>query len=396
MIVGDVAVTVGTDAVYGLDLSTGKVRWQLFRNGGPIAMPAVGVSGGNPVLVFSDEEPSGQTSLVGVDLSSMLEIWRTPLEAASKSAVAIDGNLAVVSDENGNVYGVKLDSGVLLWTYKVGGTIDAAAAISDQKVFVVSRDTSGRELVRLVALGEADGKPLAWSPFTPKIAGSTASAPAVSSGTTVLGFADRVFRSIGPDGADVWGSLTNSLFSPVSAPAVAGGSVFVADVAGGLYRIDASTGSRTWDYQFNDLIVRSSPVVAGGYVLVGLNDGRLVAVNVDSGNLTWQGPADPGLIGPIALSPQALVAVKGGSKGGLVAFVHDDAGKLVDIPSPTKVDSSKLFGNYALALVIATVLLFVPFRLLVARFPDPAVYEADEGSDEETNGDAPHDEDEED
>jgi len=197
-------------------------------------------------------------------------------------------------------------------------------------------------------------------------------------------------HSVGPSGQERWGSLTNSLFSPVSSPALAGGDVYIADASGGLYRIDASTGSRVWDYQLNDLIVRSSPVVAGSAALVGLNDGRMVAVDVESGNLIWQSPEDPGLIGPIALSPEAVVAVKGGSRGGLVGFVHDDSGALVNVPTPTKVDAGKLFGNYAIALLATSLLLFGSFRLLARRFPGQAITRPGAGSADEDEG--PYDE----
>ncbi len=311
-------------------------------------------------------------------MSSMREIWRTPLEAASRSAVAIDGNIAIVSDEDGNVYAVKIDSGVLSWTDKLGGTIDAAAAVSDGRVLVVVRDTSGQQIVRLLALDETTGKTL-WE-FAPRVAGATASAPAASNGGAFIGSADRVVHSIEPNGQERWGSLTNSLFSPVSSPALAGGDTYIADASGGLYKIDVSTGARVWDYQLNDLIVRSSPVIAGRVALVGLNDGRMVAVDVGSGNLVWQSPVDPGLIGPIALSPHAVVAVKGGSQGGLVAFAHDDAGKLLDIPSPTKVDAGRLFGNYAIALLVMSLILLAPFRLLVGRFPGPGIPQPGAGS----------------
>lgn len=382
VIAGDVAIAVGEDAVYGLDLATGERKWLLVRYGGPLSMPAVGLAGDRQVLVYADEAGSG-ASLVGVDLSSTQEIWRVPLGATSRSGVTIDGDTALVADEDGNVYAVKLDAGTLAWTSKTEGAVDAAVAVSDGKVFVVVRDTAGQRM-KLLALDEASGKQV-WE-YSPRAAGSTASAPAAADGVAVIGSADRFIRSIDPDGRERWGSLSNSLFSPVSSPALAGGYVYIADASGGLYRVDASTGERVWDYQLNDLIVRSSPVVAGSAALIGLNDGRLVAVDVDSGDLVWQSPAKPGSIGAIALSPQVVVAVRGGSEGGLVAFVHDDAGKLVDIPTPTKVDAGRLFGNYVLALVIVTAALFVPFRLLASRFGGTAVPASggDEDADEST------------
>jgi hypothetical protein len=141
----------------------------------------------------------------------------------------------------------------------------------------------------------------------------------------------------------------------------------IADASGGVYRFDASSGRELWDHQLNELIVRSSPVFAGTSVLVGLNDGRLVALDAGTGHLVWQSRPTPGLIGAISLSPDAVIAVKGGRAPGLVAFVHDPGGSLTDVPSPTEVDVRKLFGNFAVAFAACVVGLYAPFRFLRHR-----------------------------
>jgi outer membrane protein assembly factor BamB len=111
-------------------------------------------------------------------------------------------------------------------------------------------------------------------------------------------------------------------------------------------------------------------------VLVGTNDGRLSAIDIESGDLVWQSAESPGLLGAIALSPETVVAVKGGKQAGLVAFVHDLQGSLVRVPSPTVLDLTALLGRYALAFVAVGVVLYVPLRLLRRRL-GPAFAEAE-------------------
>ncbi|MGH2589842.1 MAG: PQQ-binding-like beta-propeller repeat protein, partial [Actinomycetota bacterium] len=198
-------------------------------------------------------------------------------------------------------------------------------------------------------------------------------------GIVVVVLADRLVRGLGgEEGDELWASLALSFFSPVTSPALRDGSVFVADLGGGLYRFDSEDGVRAWSYQFNEVVLRSSPVVSGAWVLLGLNDGRLVAVNGESGRLAWQSAASGGLIGTIALSPEAIVAVKGGAEGGLIAFEHDPDGRLVDIPSPTELDGGTTLARIGAAAAIALAVLLVPGILLRRRFGDAFATEGED------------------
>lgn len=365
VIVGSVAITVGERAVYGVDIGTGEQVWQLIRNGGPLSMPAVGTVGAEQVLVFLDESESLGASLVGVDLSSMRERWRVPLGATVRSGVTVDGANAYAADADGTVYAVSLDAGTLLWTAETIGRVEGSLAAADGNVYVLARDPD-QQRVQLVALDPQTGDP-AWD-FSPRVGATTASVPAAGSGLVVIGAADRLIRGLGADaGSERWTTLAMSLFSPVSGAALESGTMVIADASGGVYRLDPTSGHELWDHQLNELVVRSSPVFAGTSVLVGLNDGRLVALDVGTGHLVWQNRPTPGLIGTIALSPDAVVAVKGGNTPGLVAFVHDPDGSLTDVPSPTEVDFARLFGNFAVAFAACLVALYVPFRLLRRR-----------------------------
>jgi outer membrane protein assembly factor BamB len=161
--------------------------------------------------------------------------------------------------------------------------------------------------------------------------------------------------------------------------------VFAADISGGLYGLDANDGERRWSYQLNEVVFRSSPVVSDASVLLGLGDGRLVAIDVSSGHLVWESDASPGLVGTIALSTDAVIAVKGGRGAGLIAFEHDPDGALVDVPSPTELDVGTTLSRYGLAAVLVFGVALVPGLLARRRFGPAA-----EGSDE-IDDDAPDD-----
>lgn len=403
VIAGDLVFATGREAIYAIDLATGDVAWQVPRDGGRISMPAVGQSGEEQLLVFL-EGPAGEdgaadasaspsaspsasdgegapdaevSSVVAIDLATQEERWRAPLGTASRSGVTISGERAFVADDDGTVYAVELSSGEIAWTGSAAGRVEAPPAAADGKVYVVARDEDAQR-AELVALDDETGQ-TSWT-FSPPAGAVAASAVSAADAVAVLGTADRFVRGLEAGSGEVrFEALALTLFSPVSSPAFQPGNVYAADASGGVYRFDPSDGSRDWQHQLNDLVVRSSPVVVGSFLLVGTNDGRLVAFDVGSGDVVWQSLESQGLVGAIALSHEAVVTVKGGSDAGLIAFEHDPEGSLVRVPSPTIVDPPSLYGNFALAFVIAAIVIYVPFRLLRARMgPAFEVDEADE------------------
>jgi outer membrane protein assembly factor BamB len=406
VIAGDVVFATGREAIYALDLGTGDIVWQVPRNGGRISMPAVGAAGEEQLLVFlegpaakdasagASPSPSDagdeaateidRSSLVAIDLATQQERWRTPLEAASRSGVTIAGDRAFAADDDGTVYAVDLASGDVAWTASAAGRVEAPPAAADGKVYVVGRDEEARK-AELVALDEASGK-VAWA-FSPPAGAVAASAVSAADAIAVFGTADRFVRGLEAESGEIrFEALALTLFSPVSSPAFQPGNVFAADASGGVYRFDPSDGSRDWQHQLNDLVVRSSPVLVGSFLLVGTNDGRLVAFDVATGDLVWQTAESQGLVGAIALSHEAVVAVKGGRDAGLVAYEHDPEGSFVRVPSPTIVDPPSLYGNFALAFVIAAVVIYLPFRLLRQRM-GPAFEPEDEVDESDGTGD---------
>lgn len=420
VVAGDLAVSVGNEAVYGIDVASGTIEWRVARDGGPLSIPAVGAGPRGRILVYLDgpgpndaggapegspspspsasAAPSGSPSttgpspspagpdeqvstLVAVSLADRTELWRTPLGATSRSGVTIDGTNAFVGDQEGTVYAVSLESGAITWSAEMDGLVDSAVAVADAQVVAVARNPDTAQVV-VAAFDEATGE-RSWPALAIQANSTAGTAASAGGGSLFVGSADRRVRALDTqDGTERWATLVLSLFSPATSLAFDDESVFAADIAGGLYRLDAADGERRWSYHLNEVVLRSSPVVSGSSVLLGLGDGRLVAVDVASGHLVWESAPSAGLIGTIALSSDAVIAVKGGRAAGLIAFEHDPQGALVDVPSPTQLEGGTTLTRWALATVIVFAVAFIPGIWARRRFGVVADEEpGDDGSD---------------
>src|SRR5918995_743804 len=284
---------------------------------GAVIVDGLAISVGRASVYAVDVAEAADASLVAISLEGQREVWRVPLGAESRSGVTVDGDIAYVGDQDGTLYAVDVADGTVRWTSEMSGRIDISIAASDGRAVAISRNDDSRRVV--VAAHDADDGERLWQ-ITPQLSATAASSAALTEDAVIIGLADRLVRAFGvEDGEERWSSLALQLFSPLTAPAVGDDAVYVADIGGGLYRLDPVDGGRGWSFQFNEVVVRSSPVIIDRWVLLGLNDGRLVAVDAASGRLTWQSAPSQGLAGTIAVSSEAIVAVRGGNDPGLVA-----------------------------------------------------------------------------
>jgi outer membrane protein assembly factor BamB len=74
-----------------------------------------------------------------------------------------------------------------------------------------------------------------------------------------------------------------------STPAVVDGMVYVGSLDGNLYVLDALTGKERWRFR-TGISIQSSPAVAGGMVYIGSNDHYLYAVDALTGTVRWLFP----------------------------------------------------------------------------------------------------------
>ena len=418
---GSSVIAVGPTSIVAADLSSGRQLWSADRDYGPSTTPAIAVAAKRRLLIYTEgfgptppgtsvtpstvgtptPSPSPSASGTGsfdshvaaLDLATHKPAWTTPLqlEKVSRTGVTVDGNTAFVGDHDGNVYAIDAATGVPRWTSHAGGFLTNSLAVSRGEVVAA---VQGNRTTRphLIAFKESDGSML-WNV---EVQGGAvlASAPAIENGHVIVGFSDQTVRSFDlSDGSQSWTARLNSPVFFTGAPAVTPDAVLAVDVSGEVYRLDLATGKRAWDFALNETVLRSPVVVAGDRVLIASSTGHLSAVDLTSGRLVWRSDGGRGILRSLTPTSAAVVAVRGGTQPGLVAFVEDPGGTLVSVVSPTTFDLSKLLLAFAAAAVPLGLILMLGGRAALVRM-GPAFLDDDSGGDE--HGDQMDDMDEDD
>ena len=87
------------------------------------------------------------------------------------------------------------------------------------------------------------------------------------------------------DGKEVWTYKTESGF--IAAPAVRGGLLYVGDIDGKFYALDAKTGKPKWTFAA-EAEIDSGANFWKDNVLFGSQDATLYCLNAESGKLVWK------------------------------------------------------------------------------------------------------------
>ncbi len=401
VIAGDLAVTVAPRAVYGVDLATGEQSWRIDRDFGPSAPPAIAGSATGPLLVYTEgfgpNPPSeafasptaGTTSdagatpadtgdtpfdsrVIAVDLLTRRPVWDAPvpLQAVSRTGVTVDGTSAYVGDDDGMITAIDLADGEVRWTYDAPGPVATSIGAEEGTLVFSTQPRTGQPAV-VIALDSSDGSET-WR-FTPTALPFIATVPTIAGGTVYLGFSDQTgsrARALTlADGTQRWETAVNSQFSPLTSLISTDEAVVAVDAYGQAYALDPTTGGRIWDFALNTVAVRSVPVVIGVSLLIPTDEGELVAIDTRSHELIARtaGAGPRGYLGPMAVTSQLVVAVKGGHHPGLVAFQHDPDTPLLSITSPTVLSIWPMVANVAIAALPLLLLLGLAGRWLTAR-----------------------------
>lgn len=392
---GSTVIAVGPSSIVAADLASGRQLWSVDRDYGPPTTPAIAVTPKRRLLIYTEgfgptppgkigtpstsgaltpspsSSASGTTSfdshVTALDLDTREPAWTTSLQLkkVSRTGVTVDGDTAFVGDHDGNVYAIDVATGVLRWTSHAGGFLANSLAASGGEVVVA---VQGARTTRphLIAFKESDGS-TSWDV---EVQGGAvlASAPAIADGHVIVGFSDQTVRSFDlSDGSQSWEARLNSPMFFTGAAAVTPDGVLVVDLSGEVYRLDLATGDRVWDFALNETVLRSPVVVAGDRALIASSKGHLSAIDLTSGRLVWQGDAGAGILRSLTPTSNAVVAVRGGSQPGLVAFVKDPDGTLVSVVSPTDLDLSKLLLAFVAAAVPLAMFLMLGGRAALMR-----------------------------
>jgi outer membrane protein assembly factor BamB len=405
---GDLAVTVGPRAVYGVDLGTGEASWQIARAYGPVAVPAIAPAGEGSALIYTEgygpnppsdaySSPTASAStptatstpvttpgaseggnvdfdsrVVAVDLQTREPLWDAPvdLQAVSRTGVTVDGDTAYVGDDDGIVTAIDTATGAVRWTYDAPGPVSTTVAVG-AGVVVVSTQPRTAEPAIVLAVHASDGSE-AWR-FQPTTLPFIATVPAIADGVVYLGSSDRTgsrARALSAeDGSELWATPVNSQFAPFTALVPTPDLVYAVDFYGQAHAFDTATGDPRWDFALNTFVVRTVPVLSGPSLLVTTTKGSLLAIDTDSHELVARATAvgPQGYLGAMALTGELVVAVEGGHHPGLVAFAHDPETSLFAEPSPTVLVPGRMLVNFAITALPLLVLFGLAGRWLLGR-----------------------------
>lgn len=203
----------------------------------------------NPSTWFADEEVNPPVELQSIDEEVELRrVWSANIGNGQGSdyfelTPAIDGERIFAASEDGNIYGLELESGDVIWRTR----------LDDETV------TGGVGAGRgLVLVGTANAEVIAFNQFT---------------------------------GEELWrGAVTSEVLSP---PQTNGDVVVAQTVDGKLIALDAGDGARRWIYETSlpALTLRGTnrPVITPqGFVIAGFSNGTLVSVAANDGIWRWE------------------------------------------------------------------------------------------------------------
>jgi outer membrane protein assembly factor BamB len=368
-------VANGRTTVVAFNPATGAITWTHPRVRGSLSIPAIapeGTDGG--VVVTVEGTGASNSAVIGLDLATGEQRWRRAVGQPIVAAPTVDRGVAYVGSQDRFVYAIDALTGTLRWKKPALAPVFTSAAVGGGRVVVVSEDPATGQ-IHLVALAADSGKQL-WSFPASGIPQLGSTAPTLSRDTVYAGLANSVVAINPARGIERWSTPVRFTFSPASALALSGRSLFAADGDGAVYRLDVRTGNRVWDFQFDESQSASAPVVDGGFVLLGLNDGDLAAVAFATGDLRWRralgaGPAGPPATARVKGGGSVVLVPLQGKTGGLVALERDPAGRLVRVESPTVLHLGRALANFAVAFVLALLVLLSAFRFVPGLRPPP-------------------------
>lgn len=273
--VGEGLVAVGSSGgeVLALDAGTGALRWRVTVGGEVLAAPAI--AGGLVVV----RTVSGL--LYGLRAADGSEAWNYAqpvprLSLRGNGPPVVSGDMVLAGFDNGRVVAVSLAEGELLWNTTVapakGRTeierlvdIDSPVRVFGQDVFVVS--FQGR-----VAMLARDSGQIWWGRELSSYRGLAADDDRLyvtTSDSTVVALRRR-------DGTEVW-RQDQLLRRGLTAPAISGGALVVADFDGYVHWLDIESGRLLGRAKAGGGRISNAPVAGDGLTLVQTDAGEIQA-----------------------------------------------------------------------------------------------------------------------
>ncbi|PVX23514.1 MAG: hypothetical protein CW691_10420, partial [Candidatus Bathyarchaeum sp.] len=170
---------------------------------------------------------------------------------------------------------------------------------------------------------------------------SVASSPAVANGIVYIGSDDyKVYALNATDGTKIWEYTTGDYVS--SSPAVANGIVYIGSDDYKVYALNATDGTKIWEYTTGSSVA-SSPAVANNVVYVGSYDFKVYALNATDGTKIWEYTTESSVISSPAVVNGIIYVSAGDHK--VYALNATDGTKIWEYTTGSYVVSSPAVAN---------------------------------------------------
>jgi outer membrane protein assembly factor BamB len=286
---GVIYISTITGRIFALDPSRKQLKWHLNVGSPVVSSPLLY----NGTLVVASYDSwikgtsfAGKNFVVGIDTENGKKIWECEIPGdIFSSPCLVDDMTIVIGSINNGVYALDGISGNIIWKLDTGGEIWSSASYNGDEVFIGSDDGF------LYCL-DVDGK-LRWKT---KLNGKIrSSSPCLSlnedrSSSVFIGtYNGGMFCLNQSTGIISW---SKQISKPVMAsPAMINDKVIFATSDKRIYGLQATDGSRIWDFETNDKIW-SSPSVSEyeGVMFFGSLDSHIYGIDIVTGKQTWKFP----------------------------------------------------------------------------------------------------------
>lgn len=276
-------VYVGDDGnLYALNATTGAEVWN-YTTSGEVGSPAI--YNGTVYVGSEGDSPPYISHLFALNASNGKVVWRENTSFLTITSPLVYNNVIYVAEGDSYLYALNATTGYVKWYAPFYGGEGNSPTLY-KGVLYYGGYTNGHTTIGTFYAIYASNGTQKWSSVVGSSGvGMGAATTAVVNGVAFVGDGAGYLYAIDLSIGQVrWKVKTNE---SSSSPAVSNGVVYVGSWQDrNLYALNATTGTKLWNYTTGSAI-GSAPAVANGVVYVTDGDGHLYALNATSGAKLW-------------------------------------------------------------------------------------------------------------
>ncbi len=222
----------------------------------------------------------GKYVLTAYDLTVGMTAWRVKGVPFESAPVEVDSALVAV-DVEGNIRSFNKETGVSLWTEKLGTNVTVKASpllFSSNRLFVIS--DKGIGFMFNAATGEKIWRTDLQDPV---YASPTANGDQILIPTT----RGRLHAISSSDASRIWTFSRKDNHIRFASPATDGSIVYVGTSSGTLFALSSDTGTIAWQFNGPDAIT-AAPLITDSHIYVGTMGRMLYGLERSTGRLVWE------------------------------------------------------------------------------------------------------------